>query len=263
MRKLLITAVLLIIGITSIYAQGELTEEQKVFYRNERTFGILLNTDGFGISYREGKRIDYLNKRLFEIDLGLIKHPKEVKLTNPYYQNSKSFVFGKLNTLFFIRGGIGHQHEIFSKQDQGGVAIRYFFSAGPVIAIYKPIYYKVLYPLSTSSYEVREEKFEESIHQPGDIFSRASIFKGFDETKVLPGIYGKAGFNFEYSREDITIHAIELGLSVNAFPKKIPIMASPDNKAVYLSIFVSYRFGLIIDPLNPESGRFSNFLRRK
>jgi hypothetical protein len=35
----------------------------------------------------------------------------------------------------------------------------------------------------------------------------------------------KAGFNFEYSKEDKIIHAIEFGAQINAFPKKIPIMA--------------------------------------
>ena len=263
MRKLLTTAVLLIVGINSIYAQGELTEEQKVFYRNERTFGLLLNTDGFGISYREGKRLDFLNKRLYEIDFGVIKHPKEVKLTNPYYQNAKSFVFGKLNSVFFIRGGIGHQHEIFSKADQGGIAIRYFYTAGPALALYKPIYYKVLYPVSTTRSETRDEKFEESIHQPGDIYSKSAFTKGLNETKILPGIYAKGGFNFEYSKEDKVIHAIELGLSVNAFPKKIPIMATTDNKAIFLSVFVSYRIGLIIDPLDPESNKVRTIFIRK
>jgi hypothetical protein len=263
MRKLLILAVLLIIGINSIYSQGELIEEQKVFYRNERTFGLLLNTDGYGVSYREGKRLDYLNKRLFEVDFGIIKHPKEVKLSNPYYQTSKSFVFGKLNSLFFIRGGIGHQHEIFSKADQGGVAIRYFYAAGVAFALYKPIYYKVIYPVSLSRIETIDEKFEVSIHQPGDIYSKSAFTKGLDETKILPGLYAKGGFNFEYSKEDKVIHAIELGLSVNAFPKEIPIMATEDNKAIYLSLFVSYRIGLIIDPLDPESNKLKTIFIKK
>ena len=262
MKKLLITAVLFIIGINRILAQGELIEEQKVFYRNEKTFGILLNTDGYGLSYREGKRLDFLNKRLFEIGFGVLKHPKEVRLTNPYYQNAKSFVFGKLNSVFYLRGGIGNQHEIFSKQDQGGVSIRYFYSGGLSLAFSKPIYYKVLY-FTANSYETKDEKFEVSIHQPGDVLSRSSFTKGLNETKVLPGIYALGGFNFEYSKEDKVIHAVELGLSVNAYPKKLEIMSTTDNKAVFLSVFVSYRIGLIIDPQDPESNRLKTIFIRK
>jgi hypothetical protein len=251
------------LGTVSLHAQGELDVQQKVFFRNERSFGILLNTDGIGISYRSAKRIDFLNKRLLEIDAGTLKHPKEYKLSNPYTQSSGTFVFGKLNSVIYVRGGIGRQHELYKKADLGGIAIRYFYSGGVVIALYKPIYYKVLYPVSVNEFVTKDEKFSTSIAMPQDIYSRASFTKGLGETKVLPGLYVKGGFNFEYSKEDKIIHAIEVGAQINAFPKKIPIMASNDNKAIYLSLFVSYRFGMIIDPLNPESNKISSIFRRK
>lgn len=263
MKKLLIIPLLVLYGAVSLRAQGDLNEQQKVFFRNERSFAILLNSDGIGLSYREGKRIDFLNKRFFEIDAGTLKHPKEYKISNPYTTGTGTFVFGKLNSVFFLRGGIGRQHEIFKKADLGGIAIRYFYSAGPVIALYKPIYYRVLYPVSLNLYEIKEEKFEVSIHDPTDIYSRAPFTKGLKETKTLPGLYVKGGFNFEYSKLDKVIHAIELGAQINAFPKKIPIMSSPDNKAIFFSLFVSYRFGVIVDPLHPEETKLSNLFRRK
>jgi hypothetical protein len=262
MKKLLIIAVIFLFGIVTLYAQGELNEQQKVFIRNERSFAILLNTDGFGFGYRGAKRIDYLNKRFLEFELGTLKHPKEYKQSTLYDQGG-SFIFGKLNSTFYLRGGIGYQHEIYKKADLGGIAIRYFYSAGPVLAIYKPIYYRVLYLVSNNGYEVKEEKFDVSIALPQDIYSKAPFTKGLNETKVLPGLYAKGGFNFEYSKEDKIIHAIELGAQINAFPKKIPIMASNDNKAIFFSLFVSYRFGMIIDPLDPESNKLSNIFRRK
>ncbi len=263
MKKLLIVAVIFTYNALSLYAQGDLDEQKKVFFRNERSFGILLNTDGIGFSYRTAKRTDYLNKRLIEIDAGTLNHPKEYRQPN-FLNQGGTFVFGKLNSTFFLRGGIGHQHEIYKKSDFGGIAIRYFYSAGPVLAIYKPIYYRVLYPISsTGDFEIREEKFDVSIAVPQDIYSKASFTKGLDETKVLPGLYVKGGFNFEYSKEDKIIHAIEVGAQINAFPKKIPIMASSDNKAIFISLFVSYRFGMILDPLDPESNKLSNIFRRK
>lgn len=263
MKKLLIIVVVLIYGSGFLYAQGDLNEQQKVFFRNERSFAILLNSDGLGVSYREAKRINFLNKRFFEIEAGTLRHPKEFKTSNPYSQ-SGSYIFGKLNSTFYLRGGIGRQHEIFKKADLGGVAIRYFYSAGPVIAIYKPIYYRVLYPTSNINvYELKEEKFQASIALPQEIYSKASFFKGINETKALPGLYAKGGFNFEYSKEDKVIHAIELGMQINAFPQKIPIMAGSENKTIFFSIFVSYRFGVIIDPLNPDSNKFSNLFKRK
>lgn len=263
MKKLLFSAVIFLYGAIQVFSQGEIDEQQKVFFRNEKSGAVQLNSDGIGISYRAAKRKDYLNKALIEIDAGTLKHPKEYKISNPWTSSTGKFVFGKLNSVFYLRGGLGHQHEIYSKADYGGIAIRYFYSAGPALALYKPIYYRVLYPTQLNEYIIKLEKFEvTSIHQPDDIYNKASFFKGLDEIKVLPGLYTKGGFNFEYSKEDKVIHAIELGVQVNAFPKKIPIMSSEDNKSVYFSLFVSYRFGIIVDPLNPGPARASRLLSR-
>lgn len=264
MKKLLIIAVFFLYCTVSLFSQGEIDKQQIIILRNERSYAVMLNSDGIGLGYREAKRTDYLNKRLLEIDAGTLKHPKEHRTNNPYSQSASSFVFGKMNTVVYLRAGLGHQHEIYQKADLGGVAIRYFFSGGPVIALYKPIYYKVLYSTSNPQvYDVREEKFDVSIAVPNDIYSKASVLKGLKETKALPGLYCKAGFNFEYSKEDKVSHAIEIGAQINAFPKKIPIMASTENKSIFFSLFVSYRFGVIVDPLHPEETRLSNLFKRK
>ena len=262
MKRLLILAVIVLLGTIALYAQGELNEQQKVFFRNEKSFAILLNTDGAGISYRAAKRIDFRNKNLLEIDAGYPKLIKEYKQSSFYTQGS--FIFGKLNTTFYVRAGLGHQHELFKKADLGGIAVRYFYSAGPVLAIYKPIYYRVLHLVTQNQYDIVEEKFDPAaIASPQDIYSKASFTKGLNETKVMPGLYAKAGFNFEYSKLDKVIHAIEVGAQLNAFPVKIPIMSGSGNKALFFSLFVSYRFGIILDPLDPESNKLSNIFRRK
>ncbi|HLN55969.1 MAG TPA: hypothetical protein VK207_08250 [Bacteroidales bacterium] len=264
MKKLLIISLLSVVGVICAYSQGEVDNQLKVFFRNERSFGLQLNTDGLGVSYRTAKRLDYLNKRLIEVDFGTIKSPKEYRQRHPFGQGG-AYVFGKLNSAFYLRAGYGHQHELYSKEDFGGIAIRYFVSAGPVLALYKPIYYKVLYqiPGTANDYELREEEFDPNrIASPDEIYGRASFTKGFSEIKVMPGAYGKAGFNFEYSKEDRAIHAIEIGGQLNAFMKDIPIMAITDNKQFFFSLFVSYRFGMILDPLHPETNSFFNIFRR-
>lgn len=258
MKRLLIIFVFSFAGAICIYSQGEIDEQLKVFFRNERSFGLQLNTDGFGLSYRAGKRIDYLNKRLIEVDLGTLKSPKEYRLRNPLYGGG-AFVFGKQNSAFYLRGGYGHQHELYSKEDFGGIAIRYFYSAGPVFAIYKPIYYRIEDRINEI---IIEEPFSSAIADPSEIAGRAPFTKGLRKTKAIPGGYAKAGFNFEYSKEDRAIHAIEFGGQLSAFFKEVPIMANDKNRQFLFSLFVSYRFGMIIDPLRPETNSIFNMFRR-
>jgi hypothetical protein len=265
MKKLLIIAVLSLFGLLSVYCQGDLTQEASVYYRNERSFAIKLNTNGWGLNYMEGKRINYLNKKLLEFELSILKDPKEVKMTNPYWDTPGNFIFGKLNSVFLLRGGIGRQRELYKKADLGGVSVRYFYTGGPVLAVYKPIYYKIINWMSQYEYEIKEEKFDVKKHDPTMIYSKAAFTKGLDETKVLPGLYAKAGFNFEYSKKDKVLHAIEIGSQIELFPKKIPIMATTSNKSVFLSLFASYRFGVVINPYDTESSKMSGIFsgRRK
>ncbi len=238
-------------------SQGELDVQQKAFYRNEKSIGLMLNSTGYGLSFRYGERINFFNKKIYEGDISILKHPKEYKTTNPYFPGNKQFVFGKLNFALTLRGGMGFQHIIFKKIDQGGIAIRYIFSGGPSFSLYKPIYYDVLYHISLYEVEVNQEKFNVSIHSREDIYRQSSFLKGINEIKIIPGAYGKAGINFEYSKQDRVIHAIEIGVTLDAFLKKIPIMASEDNLRFFPALFVSYRFGRIMDkktplPENPE-----------
>ncbi len=263
MKKLLTILIFIVVVSQVLFAQGEIDEQNRIFYRNERTVGINLNTNGFGISYREGKRLDFLNKRIIDIDFNIIKHPKEVKLSNPWVQAGGSFVFGKQNELYSLRGAIGHQHEIFRKMDLGGVAVKYFYSGGASLALAKPIYYNVLYYTPASTYQIKQEKFSEDITNPYFIYNKASYFKGFSEIKVYPGLFAKAGFIFEYSKEDKIIHSLELGTAFEAYTNKLPIMATDDNRALFLTLFVSYRVGIIIDPLNPEANRIPTLFFRK
>ena len=80
----------------------------------------------------------------------------------------------------------------------------------------------------------------------------------------MPGLFAKAGFNFEYSKEDKVIHAIETRSSDKCFSKGDSNNGGTSIiKQLFFSLFVSYRFGMIIDPLDPESNKFSNIFRRK
>jgi hypothetical protein len=233
----------------SMYAQGDIDLQGKVFYRNEKSIAILLNSNGFGLSGRYAKRINAADKTIYDVDFVLLKHPKEVKQPSQINPNASNFVYGKQNIAFNLRPGIGKQKEIFRKFDAGGISVRRYYSAGPSLSILKPIYYDVQYYIpSNHTYEEKTEKFSTNISQQGGIKGRASFFKGFNELKFVPGIYAKFGVSFEYSKLDLVIHSIDAGIIAEGFAEKLPIMATKENNQFYLTLFISYRLGKVIDP---------------
>lgn len=247
MKKLLPAILLSLIFGEPLLAQGEIAENPRIFYRNEASLGFLLNTNGWGVSGRYAKRINARNKTIWEGEFANVKHPKEIKITNSYY-NNRSFVFGKTNIFLDFRAGWGKQKEIFRKIDKGGISIRRYFTFGPSVGVLKPVYYEVFKTGGggINDYYITEEKFSTSIHQ-GNIYGRASFFKGLDEISAMPGIYGRFGMSFEYSTSDINIHAIETAVSLDLFPRKMEIMATEHNSWFYLALSVSYRFGKVVD----------------
>jgi len=247
MKKVLIFIIFCLVELIA-FSQGEIDNQDKIFYRDERTFSVFLTSNGFGANYRYGKRQNARNKRLYEIDFLSVKHPKETKLSTPQIYNTRSFVYGKTNSFFVLRPSIGFQQELYRKIDKGGISIRYYYSGGPAIGLYKPIYYEVLTSVSPDNRigYFETQKFDPSI-QHTTIYGRASFFKGLKETKILPGATFKLGASFEYSTVDELIHAIELGVSVDAFIKKVPIMATDKNPQLFISLFLGYRFGKVIN----------------
>ncbi len=256
MKKLGFIAVFFLLIFPEVFSQGEIDEQQKLFFRNERTFGITLYSTGYGGSYRYGKRINFFNQKLYEIGLNVIKHPKEVRTSNPWFQDSKRFVFGKENVFFNLHVGLGFQRIKYKKVDKGGIAVRFLYAGGLSLGILKPVYYEVLTPVSLYEYTLTTEKFNAALHKPTDIYGRASFFKGFGEIQVVPGLYGRVGVNFEFGKRDPLVSAIEIGVTLDAYYKKVRIMASDDNKQFFPAIYASFRFGKIVDPRSEAALNF-------
>ena len=81
--------VFLLLLISSITASAQSTEQAiangndpNVLYRNEQAFGFFAHSRGFGINYYRGQHITGTRKRLLEVQLLNLKHPKEIKITN-------------------------------------------------------------------------------------------------------------------------------------------------------------------------------------
>ena len=240
----------------TIQAQGEIDDEAKVFYRNERTFSGTLSSNGWDVGMQYSKRINAFKSLVYSGEIGSLRHPKEYKSQSPYSGGwGAGYVFGKTNEVICLRFGTGLQKEIFGKYDKGGIAIRYFFSGGLSLALMKPVYYDKIVGFDYQRLEIIREPslfdpdYMQSIY---DIYDKESFFMGIDEIKLDPGIYARAGLSFEYSIQDRMVNALEGGVKLEGFLKKIPIMASDDNRRLFFSLFVCYRFGKVRD------ARFNN-----
>jgi len=235
----------------ALWAQGELQDQPQIFYRNERTFAGTLFSNGYGGDVQFARRLSASRSWLYGGGIGVLVHPKEYKSQSPYTGGwGRSYVFGKLNEAVALRVGTGIQNEIFRKYDQGGISIRYFYSGGVSLALLKPVYYL---KIVRYDYETGVLIYDRSLFDPDymqsiyDIYDRESFFVGIDETKLRIGVYARAGFSFEFSQKELDVNALDGGIQLEGYLSKLPIMASVDNQQLFLSLFISYRFGKVLE----------------
>jgi hypothetical protein len=220
-------------------------EEKPVLMKHEFSGGVTLHSSGWGLDFRRGRNVTGYLKRMYEIELTGLKHEKEIKSVNPFFENAKSYVYGKMNTLTVLRLGYGFQKIITGKGDRGGVELRLNYMGGFGAGLVKPVYLDILYPTNVLpfEFEVVTERYDPGLHFVDNIYGRSGITRGLDEIKFYPGIYSKLGLSYEVGNEWDRIFSIETGILLDAFLDKIPIMALTDNKQFYPNFYITILFG--------------------
>ncbi len=242
MRKVLIILVLTICAQT-LSAQGTVFEEKRTIYKREQTFGIVVHTRGWGANYRYGKYTSGFTRRIYEVEMVGMKHPKEIKSFSSIFDNSNGYIFGQLNSIIILRGSIGSHKTFISKQSVRGIAISSIVNVGVSIAYAKPVYLEVIKLDSLDGITSDIEKYDPDVHSQGDIIGKASWFRGLFGGKFYPGVFLKGGLNFESSRDPSRINAIEVGAVLDVYFQKVPMMANEFNKPYFFNLYVSLRFG--------------------
>lgn len=243
MRKILFI-LLLIFSAQSVYTQGTVFEEKRTIYKREQSFGAVIHTRGWGLTYRYGKYTSGFTRRTYEAELVGVKHPKNTKTaTNPQL-TSNGFVYGQLNSVMAIRIGVGNHRTFISKQSVRGIAISSIFVAGLSFAYAKPVYIEVPGEFEVDRLPTTDiVRYDPDIHRIDTILGGTSLFHGFFTGTFYPGGFIKAGLNFESSRDASKINALEVGAVLDVYYKKIPMMANDFNKIYFFNLYVSLTFG--------------------
>lgn len=227
----------------SAVAQGTIFEEKTTIFKSENSFGIGMHTNGFQMTYRYGKFLTGFTKRIYEVEIANIKHPREIKSIYPFEEDVRGYVFGKLNTFVVLRPSIGFQKIIFPKQSIKGVSITYIAQLGPSLGFAKPVYLNIIESEGFRSRVISKQKYDPESHTTNNIYGRASFFNGIGETRFYPGIFAKAGLHFDYGTEREVIRSLEVGAQLDAYLEQVPIMAFTNSQAIFFNFYLAVFFG--------------------
>lgn len=244
--RIFLTGIICILfsGLLGAQTQPEADTSLNILLLREKSFGIVLHTQGWGVRYNRGYNPTAFKRRMLSFELIDIKSPREIRTINPYFTSSKSYVYGKLNSVFALRGAYGIHKQLNRKPYWGGVELRYFYMGGLSLAVTKPVYLYILNALPVfDEYTISEEKYDPSDHFVDNIYGRAPFTRGFNKLDFYPGIHGKIGLNFDYASFLNKVTSLEVGAIIDIFPRPVPIMAFNEANYYFLTFYLNFNFG--------------------
>jgi hypothetical protein len=215
-------------------------------YNSEFTWGVNKNSAGGfigGFVFKKARKLNSNMLETFGLELMNVKHPQEVRQSSAITGNF--FIYGKSNYLYAVRFQYGRDLILFSKAPQQGVEIKAVFAAGPSLGIVAPYYIEV--PVDGGGFSLISNAEQYNPNNPNHIFSRilgtGNLFEGISNSKIQLGTNLKAAVNFELGFLKTQVTGFEVGVLVDSYFKKVEIMPSAENRAIFPTVFFTLFYG--------------------
>jgi len=217
-------------------------EEGALIYNKQSVFGIGLRTNGYGLFYELGKTKNRRKTNIYSAELTEIKDPKEEKSQQGIFTIGNPYIFGKINNFYQFKLGFGQQYLFGQKGNKNGVAVTGNYQGGISLGLLRPYYLEVDEPDGRKEirYSVEDSsKFlDQSLNPAG-----GGILKGWNQIKIKPGVYAKGALRFDWGHYNELVSGIEIGLSVEAYSEKIPILLFTKEKQIFFQGHLALVFG--------------------
>lgn len=257
MIKELFILIILSFSVSMLSAQTlkeSLSKQPKGVVYNSELSGIAkFHTNGFALGVNYGTIKTYYKTTTWQFELVHLKHPREYLDRVEFAPrrpggSANSFTYGKQNSFFALHGGFGQKYYFSGKAKKQGVAVGMSYSFGPSLGIIKP-YYLELYrfdnkglPIGTIAQGYSEENASLFLNK-GSIAGGAGFGYGFDELSITGGGHAKVGLHLDWGAFDEVVRALEVGIMLDVYAKKVPIMIEADNRPYFINLYLAAELG--------------------
>jgi hypothetical protein len=217
-------------------------EEGVLAYNKQTAFGLQLRTNGYAAFLELGRMKSPRFTNLYSFEISEIFHPKEEKVpsTNQNYFGG-SFKYGKINNFYQAKLAFGQQYVFGQKGNKNGIAVLGIYQGGLSIGLLKPYFLDV-----NENSETRSIKYsggDTTAFLGGDIMGSTGPSQGWSHVKIRPGAFIKLGLRFDFDSYNENIKALEIGLSVDAYGRKIEEMVFSKPERLFFQGHIGFVFG--------------------
>jgi len=236
----------------TIDPENPANELKGIIYKNEYSVEYKLHTSGMAIGFNKAKLVSYYKTNFYHFDLGYLKSLKEKKgnFISTGLNLYNTYTYGKANYFFPLRAGKGTQIYLSEKESKRGVAVGYSIEGGFTLGFLKP-YYLWVKSINAENEAILvlakyDEKNQDVFTNENLIFDKAPFFTGISESKFIPGVHLNAAVHYGIKAYEKTVYAVETGIMIDAFIKKVPIMVETSgykNNNIFINVFANVHIG--------------------
>lgn len=223
-----------------INAMAKLDEEGVITYVKHTAGGFKFTSDGYGAFFEIGRTKSTRKSLLYQLDISERKNSKEEKQQGPY-QTTVPIIYGKINYFYPVKLGAQLQYVLGNKGNKNGVSVTANIGGGIVLGLLRP--YMIEVDKQGQRTYVKYESADSSYFLNGPYYGGPNLGTGWNQLKLVPGLYAKPAIRFDYGKYNEKITAIEVGLSVEYYTKEIPQIIYMEQKQFFLTTYVAIIFG--------------------
>jgi hypothetical protein len=220
------------------------TDLQDYQYHHEASGGLRLQSNGVSLFAEYGWIRDLKVTRLLQIEYTYdidyrMKKDKSVE------QDGQDYFYGLQNHFHVIRVTYGVKRTIADKADHNGVRLSFIGFGGIALGLLKPYYLLVQQnDTSTNTIPIRYTSATASqFLNQAYIVGAAPLRYGLNEIQPVPGLTGKVGLDFDWGIKDEFVKALEAGVVLDIYYKRLPIYANNFNRFYQFGVYLSFQFG--------------------
>lgn len=217
-------------------------EEGVLVYSRQSVFGLQFRTSGYGAFFEMGRMKTNRKTNIYRLDFTEIKHPKEDKQPASGFIFGNPFIYAKQNYFYQLTLGFGQQYILGQKGNKNGVAVSAVYNGGLAIGLLRPYYIEVFEP-GGETRTIKYSQADSATFLSTQILGGAGFGKGWNEIKIKPGAFAKAGLRFDYGRFNESVSGLEIGISGEFYANKIPIMVAQKERQFFFQGYISVLFG--------------------
>ena len=215
-----------------------------IFAQNYNAFTI------GGNLYLSGAAIEMLNinntkNSLILFSIGSLKHNKEQRIESVYKdQGGKDFIFDKINYAYALRLGYGLKKNLIPPGNFKKVSLDIGSILAPTLGIITPYYIDVAVPISATQVIPKTEIYDPNKHSYWDIIGQTNFFRHIGPISYIPGIHFNSFILLQFFEDNSNwVRILRIGIQIDVFTKKLPIMATQPNKSVWLTPYIAGYIG--------------------